>query len=98
MAGEARRRKQAGEKPLEIKIAPRKLAQPVAFVHHERQVRKDERGNEYAIHLYRVVDPATGKTYVEDDTPDGPMPVVIQSVPMLVKKASGLITGPTLVQ
>lgn len=96
--GQAKRRRDSGEQRPDIKIAPRKLVQPVAFVHHERGIRKDERGNEYVIHLYKVIDPTTGKAYVEDDTPNGPMPVLIQSVPLLVKKASGLLTGPQLVK
>lgn len=95
--GQAKRRRDAGEAKPDIKIAPRKLAQPVMVVHHSRRERTDDRGQVFAINYFQLVDPTTQKPWAEE-TPDGPMPVILQSVPMLVKKASGILTGPQLVK
>lgn len=84
--GEARRRKQAGQgRPSDIKISPRKRTTGFLLVHHNR-VEREQDGTVYAQNVFKVATP-DGELMVEE-TPDGPMPVLLMSVPQPVRRAA----------
>lgn len=85
--GEAKRRRQAnGATPVDIKIPPRKRAQGFLLAHHGRVEKQGEDGMVYAQNAFRVVDPVTGASMMEE-TPDGPKPVVLLSAPQPIRRA-----------
>lgn len=94
--GEAKRRRERGEATAPgIKLRPRARAQGFRLAHHQRVEEQDDRGMVYARNIFRVVDDA-GQTLVEE-TPDGPRPVLLMSVPQPIRRAvvaqAGLLVG-----
>lgn len=83
--GEAKRRKDSGEPDIGIKIPPRKRAAGFRLVHHNRFEKQDKDGTVLAYNVFAVVG-EDGKA-VHEETPDGPQPVLLLSVPQAVRKS-----------
>lgn len=82
--GEAKRRRQRGEAaPNGIKISPRKRVAGFILVHHNRFEREMD-GMIVAQNVFRVETP-DGQV-VSEETPEGPMPVLLMSVPQPVRR------------
>lgn len=87
--GEAKRRKDAGGSPAGIKIPPRKRAAGFKLVHHNRFEKQDKDGNVLAYNVFAVVS-EDGRA-IHEETPDGPQPVLLLSVPQAVRKSVVLV-------
>jgi hypothetical protein len=83
--GDAKRRKDAGAVNGGIKIPPRKRAAGFRLVHHNRFEKQDKDGNVMAYNVFAVV--AEDGKAVHEETPDGPQPVLLLSVPQAVRKS-----------
>lgn len=84
--GEAKRRRDAGGKVADIKISPRKRQAGFMVAHHRRVEQQDEDGQIYAVNFFTVLDQQSGTTMMEE-TPDGPRPVILASIPQPVRRA-----------
>ena len=92
--GEAKRRRLKIEGvQRDIKISPRQRLVGFKVAHHRRYEQTGEDGTVYAVNVFSVIDDA-GRAMFEE-TPDGPRPVLLQSVPQPVRRsvlsAAGLV-------
>lgn len=82
--GQAKRRRDAHpNKQPDIKISPRKRAAGFKFAHYSRREIEDD-GTVFTINFFAPVD-ENGDTMVEE-TPDGPRPVLLQSVAQPIRR------------
>lgn len=89
--GQAKRRRDAGEKTSDIKISLRKRVQGFRFAHYRRREVQQEDGTVVAINFFQPIgDDGTG---MFEETPDGPRPVLIASIPQPVRQAVIASTG-----
>jgi len=70
---------------------------PLMVVLVKRVERKMEDGSVVAQSFYAPVTP-NGRPLMEDETPDGPVPVLLASLPVVVKGPSLIVTAPGLVR
>lgn len=92
--GEAKRRAREIEQQQKgVKMTPRQQAIGRSLVHHKRIEETRDDGMVYAVNFYRVAR-ADGLTDLEE-TPDGPQPVLLASIPQPVRRA--ILATPGLV-
>lgn len=84
--GEAKRKALAQQqRPVSIKIPPRKRQAGFLFIHYDRIEEQGPDGRIFARNLFAPVD-ADGNIMVEE-TPDGPRTVVVSSVLQPVRRS-----------
>lgn len=92
--GQAKRRRDAGEAPPPIKISPRKRMLGFRLAHHNRVEQQNEDGVIYALNFFTVVSDE-GMTMMEE-TPDGPRPVIVASIPQPVRRS--VVAAPAILR
>lgn len=83
--GEAKRRKDRGERANGIKIPPRKQVQGFRLVHHHRFEEQDAEGRVFARNVFAVA--SEDGDLVVEETPDGPKPVLLVSVAQPIRQS-----------
>lgn len=94
MMGQAKRRRERGERAgTAIKISPRKRVKGFRWAHYRRREVQQDNGVIVAINFFQPIDDDGNGMF--EETPDGPRPVLVASIPQPVRRA--MLVGPGLV-